>query len=134
LRVILKIKNMATSRAFAYNTGTQIDGTEQVGNLAIGTPTAGFGSFDETIKWWNGPDEDLGYVIAEEVPEGNQPNPESIPAFVGFWRSDEKTEQSFIDISNYIADSINDPQKFINGFDAKIWLNENGYWTSFDEL
>jgi hypothetical protein len=124
---------MATSRAFAYNIGPQIDGTEQVGNLAIGTPTAGFGS-DETIKWWNGPDEDLGYVIAEEVPEGNQPNPESIPAFVGFWRSDEKTEQSFIEISNYIADYIRDSQNFMNGLDAKRWLNENGYWTSFDEL
>ena len=54
---------MATTRPFAYNTGGAIPGTIQVGNLAVGTPTNGFESTGE--DWWNGPDEDLGYVIAK---------------------------------------------------------------------
>ena len=54
---------MATSRPFAYNPGTAIPGTTQIGNLAIGTPTNGFGSTG--LQWWNGPDEEAGYIIAK---------------------------------------------------------------------
>ena len=54
---------MATSRPFAYNPGTAIPGTTQIGNLAVGTPTNGFGSTG--LQWWNGPDEELGYIIAK---------------------------------------------------------------------
>ena len=46
---------MATSRPFAYNTGTTIDGTIQVGNLAIGTTRANYLPIGD-IKWWNGPE------------------------------------------------------------------------------
>jgi hypothetical protein len=62
---------MATSRPFAYNNGASIPGTEQVGDLAVGFPTDGFGSTGKV--WWNGPDEDAGYVIAKENSVGNQP-------------------------------------------------------------
>jgi hypothetical protein len=64
---------MATARSFAYNPGATgpIPGTEQVGALAVGTPTAGFASTG--LPWWNGPDEDLGYVIAASVPGNTQP-------------------------------------------------------------
>ena len=61
---------MSTSRPFAYNTGAPIAGTEQVGSLAVGYPSGGFSGF----QWWNGPDEDLGYVIAESVPGNTQPS------------------------------------------------------------
>jgi hypothetical protein len=120
---------MSTSRPFAYNTGSLIPGTDQVGDIAIGVD-----SFDYTlqpggIQWWNGPDEDLGYVIAHTTPSGNQPNPLNIPAYVGFWRSNSKTEESFIDIVNYVA---NGEETFNSGNDAKTWLNNNGYWTSWD--
>ena len=64
---------MSTSRPFAYNTGAPVAGTEQVGDLAIGLPTAGFESTG--LQWWNGPDEDLGYVIAKKNIPGNQPTP-----------------------------------------------------------
>jgi hypothetical protein len=60
---------MATTRPFSYNTGSSISGTIQVGNLAVGYPTTGFTG----MEWWNGPDEDLGYVIAQSVSAGNQP-------------------------------------------------------------
>ena len=45
---------MATARPFAYNTGSPIDGTSQVGDLTIGTPTSGF---TNSPQFWNGPDE-----------------------------------------------------------------------------
>jgi hypothetical protein len=61
------------SRPFTYNAGPSIPGTEQVGDLAIGFPTVDF-SLTE-LEWWNGPDEDLGYVIAKPVPNDNQPTP-----------------------------------------------------------
>ena len=64
---------MATSRPFAYNTGVGITGTTQVGNLAIGYPTSGFEGTG--LEWWTGPDLDLGYVIAQSVPNDSQPTP-----------------------------------------------------------
>jgi hypothetical protein len=64
---------MATARPFAYNTGSAIDGTVQVGDLAVGFPTSGFSSTG--LVWWNGPDEELGYVIAKSVPNNSQPTP-----------------------------------------------------------
>ncbi len=117
---------MSTSRPFAYNTGSTINGTIQIGNLAIGTPTSGFSSTE--ISWWNGPDEDLGYVIAQSVSEGNQPTPFlGVFASVGFFRSDTLTEQSFIDLSERI--SVN--QNFNSGNDAYVWLTGNSYWASW---
>jgi hypothetical protein len=64
---------MATARPFAYNTGAGITGTVQFGYLAVGTPTAGFSATG--LQWWNGPDEDLGYVIAQSVSGNTQPTP-----------------------------------------------------------
>ena len=61
---------MPTLRPFAYNPSqTPISGTIQIGDLAIGYPTAGFESTG--LQWWNGPNEDLGYVIAKTA--SNQP-------------------------------------------------------------
>ena len=121
---------MATARPFAYNPppNAVIAGTEQVGSLAVGTPTSGFTT---NPRFWNGPDEDLGYVIAHPTPSGNQPNPLSITAYLGFWRSDLKTEESFINLAEYVSRQDNDPQTFADGEAAITWLNANGYWTSF---
>ena len=122
---------MATARPFAYNPppNASIDGTEQVGSLAVGTPTSGFTT---SPRFWNGPDEELGYVIAHPTIWGDQPNPLNIPAYLGFWRSESLTEQSFINLAEYVSNYINDPQIFANGTQAKTWLNGKGYWTSYD--
>jgi hypothetical protein len=64
---------MATSRPFAYNPGGSLSGTLQVGSVSVGTPTIGFESTG--LEWWNGPDEDLGYVIALPAPLDNQDTP-----------------------------------------------------------
>ena len=69
---------MSTSRPFSYNTGSTIAGTIQVGNLAVGTPTAGFPATG--LSWWDGPDEDLGYVIA--APNSGNTQPTSLSGIV----------------------------------------------------
>lgn len=120
---------MATSRPFAYNIGAPITGTDQVGALAVGTPTAGF--TETGLEWWNGPDEELGYVIAQSVPEDTQPTPVSgVSASVGFFRSSALTDPSFIGLADVIA-GPSGGGPFASGSAAKTWLNANGYWTSY---
>ena len=122
---------MATARPFAYNIGAPITGTDQVGGLAVGTPTAGFASTG--LPWWNGPDEDLGYVIAQSVPGNTQPVPVgtgATGASIGFFRSSALTDPSFISLSNTIA-GPSGGGPFASGSAAKTWLNGNGYWTSY---
>jgi hypothetical protein len=119
------------SRAFAYNTGSSINGTEQLGNLAIQTTFQDYSSDPGSVKWWNGPDEDLGYIIAESVPGNNQPTPVSgVLASVGFFRSDALTDPSFIGIANVVAGPSG---PFASAANAKTWLNSNGYWTSYGD-
>lgn len=125
---------MPTTRPFAYNLGSAIPGTLQVGDLAIGVDSLDYSSNPGGVQWWMGPDEDLGYVIAHPTPAGNQPNQLSIPAYLGFWRSDFLTEESFIGLAEYVSIQHGDPQNFLTGPAAKIWLNNNGYWTSFEGL
>jgi len=115
---------MATARPFAYNPSlSPVPGTTQLGSLSIGYPTTGF---TDNPQYWNGPDEDLGYVIAQTVSGGNQPNPVGGSAYVGFFRSEFLTENSFLQLSETVAG-----QTFANVNEAVLWLNNNGYWTSF---
>jgi len=123
---------MATARPFAYNTGSPIDGTTQVGNLAVGTPTSGF-----TInpRFWNGPDEDLGYVIAVPVSGNTQPTPVSgVNASVGFYRTDSLDDNQFIGLSEYVSNEYGNPQTFATATDASNWLTTNGFWNSYGNL
>lgn len=119
---------MATTRPFAYNTGSTISGTDQVGDLAIGNTNIRYDLDIGGVKWWMGPDEDLGYVIAHQTPDGSQPNPLLIPAYLGFWRSNTKTDGSFIDLANWVA---NGQETFTDATTASIWLTNNGYWNSY---
>lgn len=120
---------MATARPFAYNTGTGITGTTQVGNLAVGYPTAGF--IATGLEWWMGADEDLGYVIAAPVPGDTQPTPiTGVSGSVGFYRSVTKTDASFLSLSNVVA-KLSGGGPFASASAAKTWLNTNGYWTSW---
>lgn len=121
---------MATRRPFAYNTGAAIPGTSQVGSLAIGKPT---NSYESTgLTWWGGPDEDKGYVIAYSQPDGQHPIPPSHTpgAYLGFKRTNGKTDTGFIALASQIAYG-GSGQLFVSSQQAKTWLNSNGYWTSF---
>jgi hypothetical protein len=118
---------MATT-PLAYNPSlSPIDGTDQVGTLAVGIDEQDYSLSPGGVTWWNGPEESTGYVIAVPVPGNTQPT--EIPgvfASVGFYRSADLTENSFVELTNTVFG-----QNFTNGTDCKTWLNDNGYWTSF---
>jgi hypothetical protein len=119
---------MATTRPFAYNPSqSPISGTTQFGDIAIGVDPLDYSLSPGGLEWWNGPDEDLGYVIAIPVPSDTQPtNIPGVSASIGFFRTGNLTDESFIEMANYIAG-----QTFINVTDAKTYLDSNGYWTSW---
>ena len=82
---------MGTVRTFAYNSGSAIPGTAQVGFIAAGL--SGPIKYDGSIAWWPGPDEDTGYVIfhtsgARTAARGAY----SVASpTIGFWKSALKT-------------------------------------------
>lgn len=120
---------MSTSRPFAYNPSPNptISGTTQIGDIAIGVdPTLDYFGGAGGVQWWQGPDEDLGYIVAKPIPPLNQPNPLEIPAGVAFGRS-LFTEQSFI----LLAESLSSGTTFTTGNDASTWLTSNGYWNTW---
>ena len=120
---------MSTSRPFAYNPGSLIPGTEQVGDLSIGSPISGF---TNNPQYWNGPNEELGYVIARAVSGNTQPTPLSgVTASVGFFRTAGFNDSSFIQLSEYISRKYSTPQTFSSATEASIWLTNNGFWNSF---
>lgn len=119
---------MPTTRLFAYNSGTTISGTLQVGDIAVGVSTSlNYSQNAGGVRWWNGPDEDLGYVIAHTTPSGTQPNPDNVPAYIGFWRTTSKTENSLISLTNSLFGT-----SYTTGGQCKTYLNDNGYWSSYD--
>lgn len=117
---------MSTSRPFAYNPNQPIAGSYQRGDLAIGVDEIRYDFNAGGVQWWSGPDEDLGYVIAYPNYAGNQPNPLGISCYVQFWRSSALTEESFINTSTRVTG-----QSFGSGSEARNYLLNNGYWTSF---
>ena len=122
---------MATYRIFCYNpTGATISGTEQVGSIAAAT---GDVSIDPTKQWWNGPDEDVRYIVAYSSLNSERSNgPERVlatnyPCNLGFIGSSAKTDESFLNLAKTISGS----SSLASASDAKTWLNTNGYWTSW---
>lgn len=128
---------MATITPVAYKPDGSIPGTTKVGNLIAGTTPQDYGVVGANygVTFWSTPDQDLGYVIAHEDTIGSHTGNTAsgdVSAFVGFWRSDSPTEESFIELAQSVSIWDNDPQTFANGTEAKNWLSDNGYWTSFD--
>ena len=120
---------MATTRPFAYNPGAPIAGTIQVGDLSVGVPLSGFTT---SPQYWNGPDEDLGYVITIPVSGNTQPTEISgVTASIGFYRTDGFNDGEFIQLSEIVSNEFGDPQTFLTASDASDWLTINGFWNSF---
>ena len=117
-----------TNRLFAYNPGGGgIIGVEIIGELAISNSERDYGADYGGIKWWGGPDEDLGYIVAKIIPPNDQPT--EVPGLTGdvaFNRSTVKTEASFLDMIRIVFG-----QTFGSGNDAKTWLNNNSHWTNW---
>lgn len=124
---------MSTARPFAYNPSqSPISGTTQTGDLAVGVSSnnhynGGIGG----VRWWNGPDEDLGYIIAYPVPSLNQPNPLGDPAGVGFSRTSSLTDSSFVKLVNAMRKG---QTPYITATQAKAWVDSQGYWTSYGQI
>jgi hypothetical protein len=104
-----------------------IPGTEQVGDLAIGFPTSGFEA--SGLQWWNGADEELGYVICVPVPGNNQPTPiEGITSAVGFFRTGFN-DNEFVNLANSLLGS-----SYTSATASSEALTNNGYWNSYTPL
>ena len=119
---------MPTSRAFAYNPSENPPtGASQFGNLAVqGT---GWTSSSGGLNWYNGPDEDPGYVIGYPASPPRTAGSGSIVitgTAVGFMRTPSKTDPAFVSLSNVLTG-----QSFLTASVASAWLQSNGYWTSY---
>lgn len=117
---------------FAYNTGGPISGTTQYGDIVVGNVDVDYSSDYGGVKWWASPEEVTGYIIGTSNPSG-QPVPSGVTgtANVGFWRSKLRTDQSFLDLANYLGGKAGQPP-FASTNDAEVWLESNGYYTSFN--
>ncbi len=123
---------MPTARLFFHNPSPnpQISGTEQVGDIAA--ETTGLTTIP-SIQCWNGPDEDLGFVIAYTDPTGDHPNsPERITGTnyvcnLGFLRTGTHSESEFIELSKTITGN----NAITSGPQAKTELNSQGFWTNY---
>jgi hypothetical protein len=121
---------MPIARPFAYNTGSTITGTIQVGDLAVGEPS----SFIPNIPFWNGPDEEVGFVIAVALSGNTQPTPESgVTASVEFYRTQGFTNDEFRKLGQFVANKYNNSITFSSDTQASNWLTTNGFWNSYVE-
>lgn len=123
---------MAKSRPFAYNPGSQIPGTQKFGNLTVGSHDL---TPDQSgVQWWNGPDEDLGYVIAQTNVDGfgnplqSTPTP-GVYAGVGFYQTQGQNDSELIALTNMISG-----QSFTTASECKTWLEANNRWTSWSDF
>ncbi len=115
---------------FAYNTGSTISNTLQIGQLAIATGSTLGGN----VQWWNGPDFQLGYVIARALPAKTQPTPVAgLSAYTAFWRSDLLTDASYVEMANDFKPKFTAgaPQVFEVPEQVATWANYNQFWTSW---
>jgi hypothetical protein len=119
---------MATTRPFTYNNGSTINGTEQLGNLAIGITALSYSGNPGGKKWWMGPDEDNRYIIGKDVPTEDWPTqiPEGDIGSVRFWATSTENDSEFINLTNKIGN-----QSFTTIDDCLNWLSNNGYWTNY---
>ena len=111
------------SRLYAYNSGAPVSGASQSGSLAISNDSRGGGS----VQWYNGPNEDLGYVIGYTDTTGTRKvGGVTVGNAVGFMRTSAKTDVEFLSLANFLTS-----QGFMTASVAANWLNTNGYYTSY---
>ena len=116
-----------TSRAFTYNpTEVTVAGTILHGNLLIQEDPLDYSSKPGNFVWWQGPDEDLGYVIATTFPAGTRSTPVGNVGTVRFWRTQAFDDVQFINLANTVTG-----QSFLDTASAVTWLHANSYWTSY---
>jgi uncharacterized delta-60 repeat protein len=121
---------MSISRPFAYNPTFQTEGvSEQFGPLSVGFSGQSYDGMPGGLKWWEGPDEELGYVIGTSLPSGGVLGPDGIYGDVTFWRTASLSEPQFITLTNKVTGN-----NFSTVNQCVTWLNANGYWTSISPI
>jgi len=114
------------SRLYGYNSGATVSGASQSGSLAISNDSKGGGS----VQWYNGPNEDLGYVIGYPDTSGlRKVRGVTVSNAVGFMRTSVKTDADFLSLANFLT-----RQGFMTASVAADWLNTNGYYTSYSTV
>ena len=119
-----------------YNTSGPISGTEQVGDLAAGVLPQDYGKVgqDNSVIFWNSPNDTSGYLVGHTGAHQGHTASGLTPANVGFFRSEFKTNESFISLAEYISRQDNDPQSFLSASEASTWLSNHGYWNTFSDV
>lgn len=117
---------MPWRRPYAINTtGVAIPGTDQFGDFAIGYPLNGPSSVSH-LKWYAGPDETHGYVIAY-ISDTLHTTPDGSQTYLRFKRSAGRSEAAFIELAEKMTG-----QNFQTGTGAMMWLHQHGYWSSWE--
>ena len=126
---------MSVSRPFAWSSTGPPAGTGIIGQVVYGiNPNLPYANNWGGLRWWNGPDENLGYIIVEASFATSQPTPNSGEnAKVQFWRSKVKTMNSFVSLANFISEKYDFNVVFYSGAEAKATLEFEGFYTSYTE-
>lgn len=120
---------MPTYHAFAYNPSKiTIPNATNYGDLAVGTMYYDWSQDPGGLKWWAGPYEDAGIVIARSVPAGNQPTPIGGLTFasVGFDYCNNDPA-SFVSKINELAGTSHT----LDG-EAVAEASSQGWWTNYE--
>lgn len=110
---------MATIKAIAiYEGGGIPDGTELQGEFLIGVTDQDYASGIGGYQWYGTPDLDPGYLITLRA--GAEPS---------FWRSSERSNISFLNLFNSIANRLG-TDRVLSASAARMWVaDNNGYYT-----
>jgi hypothetical protein len=121
---------MPLTRPFAFNIGSPLPGTSQVGYIAAGGTATGYNAGYGGVRWFDGPDESVGYILAYPVLSGNQPNPDNTSCSLGFIGTQGFIVNSFVQCANTLATESGDGP-FSSGPDAYNWCMANSVWTTY---
>jgi hypothetical protein len=123
---------MPTSRPFSYNPFyLNLSGTYNIGTMCVGVGSNPYINNYGGLTWWNGPDEDLGFIIVVPVPSNTQPTPyPGVFASIGFWGTEifgsPFSDATFINLVNGAFG-----QTFTTISQSINYLSTNGYWTNY---
>jgi hypothetical protein len=113
---------MAITRIFAFNSGSTISGTTQIGDIAV-SDIMTKEMLDSGLRWFAGPDESDKYIIC--TPATDQPTPDGGTAKIGFFGTKDVSDSKYVTLINRIS-----KQNFQSSLSAKTWAQNNNYWSS----
>jgi len=134
-----KYNNMAVPSKYstAYTGGTSISGFNNIGNIAVDDTGSGDYSLAPFVGGILNTYDSSGYVIISDTTTsgvdtrstGNHTGTASANTPT-FWVSPTKDNSGFLYLVNRLPERKG-LTPFTSGIVAKIWLNANGYWTSY---